>query len=135
MSGVVDSGREIGYGNIDANYPKQTPDSSNLISTFRQSRRAQSFGKMLGIFGVLVDGAEALPSCDCEGRVDPQHLGGFGPCLVEPSQLGIGACQPEMGRLRIGQGRMRERFWDFGSSPWRRKMSVCLLGSLISAIN
>jgi hypothetical protein len=29
MSGVVDSGREIGHGNIDANDPKPTSGESN----------------------------------------------------------------------------------------------------------
>src|SRR5262245_8602110 len=70
-------------------------------SSLRQPRLAQPVNMMLDILGVLVDG-KTFPAFNCEPRVDPQHLRGFGSRLLKLFRLGIGGRQKKMRPLQIG---------------------------------
>src|SRR5262249_27857164 len=73
-------------------------------SSLRQPRLAQPVKTVLEVLGVLMD-PKAFVSFNCETRVDPQHLRGFGSRLLKPPQLRVGARQKKMGRLKIGRAR------------------------------
>src|SRR5215470_7249323 len=70
-------------------------------STLRQPCLAQPVNTVLGILGGLVDG-KPFPAFNCEPRVDPQHLRGFGSCLLKLSRLRIGGRQKNVGPLLSG---------------------------------
>src|SRR5262249_38988044 len=59
---------------------------------------------VLEVLGVLVD-PNTFVSFNCETRVDPQHLRGFGFRLLKSSQLRVGGRQNKMRRLQIGHAR------------------------------
>src|SRR6266481_8082008 len=90
----------------DSDWSKSAPVATEggQGSSLRQPRLAQPVKTVLGILGVLEDD-KTFPALNCEPRVDPQHLCGFGSRLLELPRLRIGGRQQNMRPLRIGQAR------------------------------
>src|SRR5258708_1331024 len=83
---------------------RSQPPPGGQGSRLRQPRLAQPVKMMLDILGPLEDDKTSMPF-NCEPRVDPQHLRGLCPSLLELSRLRIGTGELKMRPLQIGQAR------------------------------
>src|SRR6266849_9253113 len=68
-------------------------------SSLRQPRLPHPVNMMVEVLGVLVD-ANTFRTFDCETGIDPEHLRGFGSCLLKLSQLRMGARQRDVRPLQ-----------------------------------
>ena len=75
---------------------------NDVGSNLRQPRLAHPVKSVLLVLGVLVD-EKTFVAVNREAGVDPQHLRGLSPGLLDLPQLRIGGREPSTGQLHIRQ--------------------------------